>query len=108
VDTRPPNFWFIASWVLLVLVVVAGFFIQARTINQLKDQQDQIDQQARDLAYVVQIERVTTRNGSIILCQLLLGLTDKEQHETIVGAFGQQKVDCEAPLKELPPPPGKT
>jgi hypothetical protein len=105
VDRRPPNLWFIASWVLLVIVVTAGFLIQARTLNQLRDQQEQIDEQARDLAYVVEIERVTTSNGAIILCQLLLDLTDRAQQESIIGAFSQQKVNCEAPLEELPSPP---
>lgn len=38
-EGRPISRWFLAAWVGLVIVVAAGFWIQARTIDQLRETQ---------------------------------------------------------------------
>jgi hypothetical protein len=94
VDQRPPNPWFIGSWVLLVLVVSVGFFLQAQTIQDLEDTQaalrSNIERQAefvRDL-----------RSG---LCDLMLTIAEEIKEPTgidltqeIRHSFELVGIDC--------------
>lgn len=93
VHARTDRAW-LAAWVFLVLVVVCGFLIQARTISDLHDTQDLLD-------LAIQTEVTQTHNGAIRLCQLLLDTTPSVHHAAIREAFRKQEVDCKAPL--LPP-----
>lgn len=84
-DNRPPNIWFIAAWVLLVVVVAFGFYVQARTINELHNTQDAI------------------RNGVVqnreTMCKLMLIVTEaaSEERTAALEMFESVGIDCIAP-----------
>ena len=49
-DRRPPNLWFIGAWLLLVVCIAAGFYVQQHTIDELHDTQDAIREFVMDEA----------------------------------------------------------
>jgi hypothetical protein len=97
-DTRPPNWWFLGSWVLLVLVVSAGFFLQAQTINDLEDTQEALRQNiARQAEFVRDL-----RSG---LCDLMLTIAEEIEEPTGINltqeirhSFELVGIDCRVPV----------
>lgn len=64
--------WFLAAWVLLVVVVAAGFYIQARTIESLHDTQ------ARQDALIARFQ-VERQNDILAICDITLTLNPDQE-----------------------------
>jgi hypothetical protein len=84
-DRRPPNVWFIGAWVLLVVIVAFGFYVQARTISRLERDEQAIQEAIRE-----------ENAGQRKLCGALLDLAPEELDARIISAFAQLDVDCES------------
>ena len=65
--SRPFNLEWAAAWVGLVAIVAIGFFIQARTISELHDEQ------ARTTALIAGLEQRDMRNVAL-LCDVTFAL----------------------------------
>jgi uncharacterized membrane protein affecting hemolysin expression len=80
---------FIAAWVFLVVVVAFGFYVQARTINRI----EQDEQIVADL--VRQTDKQQTMNAEQ-LCGLLV-IIDEKDRTLIIGAFQNMGYRCTVP-----------
>jgi hypothetical protein len=88
-EGRGIRWGFVAAWVLLVVVVAAGFFIQARTIDRLKRD----EQAVSDL--VTQTDARQTRNAET-LCGLLVFI-DPDDRPVIAKTFHDLGYNCSPP-----------
>jgi hypothetical protein len=78
--------WFAAAWILLVVVVTFGFWLQARTIHRIANDEQAI----ADL--VTKTDAYQTRNAEE-LCGLLV-VIDTDDRALIIRTFRQLGYRC--------------
>lgn len=83
---------FLAAWAMLVVVISAGFYIQARTIHRLERDEQTIAQAAEDT------ERQQTENAEV-LCGLLVRIAhDDTDKALIIKTFYDLGYQCTLPV----------
>jgi hypothetical protein len=86
-DERRGAFWF--AWWFMVFVVTVGFYIQARTIHRLAED---------ERTHAAQVERVQARttNNAEQLCAMLVEIADPSDAQVIITVFRNLGYSCTA------------
>jgi hypothetical protein len=87
---RSVNPGWVFAWGFLVVVVAFGFYLQARTIDRLAEDEERIEQ-------AVEAARADDEEMGERLCRLFLDIADDSGDQLVRAAFTDMGVTCPEP-----------